>query len=377
MLRNIGYVIGGILFLLFLYYALFALPLAVQDAPQPDPNDPDQLGAVGEYLGYLVGVPAAIGGALAAVAIALNTDAVAKRQLQLEAAKYRDAKTEEIKVNIREFAEQLQHLRKNGTHLGIQIDKVRLRSASTAAFLAAVEEDEAACQAYARLEESFDDLSRAILKLASNEIVHACVEGQRESTRNKIRDAVQSFWGEKNKFDFNRDILDIREQIDFLRLQRNVKDAAAASLLMPPDSHTLDFLGAYIKIADCQDRLASELMMEQALHEGDELINFGIALIASLYQLLPSDQMITDTIARIYEIRDLKLRPVAPFKAREVYFSRTTLEVVNEAIDGGRLFLQVVSEDIVGGKGVSFHDEARVESRRAPRINRIAALMRR
>lgn len=363
MLRNVGYVIGGILFLLLLYYALLALPLVVQDAPRPDPNAPDQLvelqqlGAVGEYLGYLVGVPAAIGGALAAVAIALNTDSVAKRQLQLEAAKFRDGKTDEIKNNIRDFAERLQLVRKTGAQLVRRMERVRNNVSSTVELIDAVENDATVIESFERLNEAFDDLSRSILSLASNEIVHASVEGQRTATENKIRDAVKRFWGDQHVFDFERDILDIREKIDFLQQDRTIGDAAAAMLLMPAGFHTLDFLGAYIKLADKSDHLAVELLREQALRKDDELFNYGLALIASLYQLLPSDQTITDTITRIYKIRDLRLRPAAQFKAREVYFSRSTVEVVGQAIDGERLFLRVVSPDLLHHGAVNFHED--------------------
>jgi len=373
MLRNVGYVIGGILFLLLLYYALLALPLVVQDAPKPDPNTPAELGAVGEYLGYLVGVPAAIGGALAAVAIALNTDSVAKRQLQLEAAKFRDAKTDEIKNNIRDFAEKLQIVRKVGAQLARRIDRVRDGAASTTEFLVAAENDPPVIESFERLTEVFDDLSRSILSLASNEIVHASVEGQRGITHNKIRDAIKRFWGSQEAFEFDRDILDIRDKIDFLQQERTIADAAAAMLLMPPGFHTLDFLGAYIKLVDKEDRLATELLQKQLLRKDDELLNYGLALIAALYQLLPSDQTITDTITRIYKIRDLKLRPAAQFKAREVYFSRSTVDVVGQAIDGERLFLKINSSTVVNRGSVGF-DEAAIQPRKN-RVERMASAL--
>ena len=253
----------------------------------------------------------------------MNTDAVAKRQLQLEASKYRDYKTEEIKTNLKDFAEKLQGVRKIGAQLARRLERQRANAPTTAAFIAAASEEPTVIESFDKLTEAFDALSRSILQLASNEIVHAAVEGQRGATDNKIRAAIQGFWGDGHKFDFNRDILDIREQIDFLQQERTVEDAAAAFLLMPPDYHSLDFLGAVIKAADKDDQLATDRLKDQSLAEGDEILNYGLALVASLYQLLPSDQMISDTIARLYNIGDLRLRPAAQFKAREVYFSRS------------------------------------------------------
>ena len=379
MLRNVGYLIGGVLLLVLIYYVLLALPFLLQDRPQVDKNSEDflqQLGALGEYLGYIVGVPAAIGGALAAVAIALNTDSVARRQLQIEAAKYRDSKTDEIKTNLKDFAERLQAVRKTGAQLARRITRLRQHADTTTDLISLSAQDENVVESFDRLTEEFDSLSRSILSLASNEIVHACVEGQRTASRNKIREAVQGFWGNDTLFDFQRDILDIRDQLDFLQQDRTVEDAAAASLLMPPDYHTLDFLGAYIKIANRHDELGTDLLKQQSLREGDILINYGLALLASLYQLLPSDQMISDTITRLYKIRDVKLRPTSRFKAREVYFSRSTVEVVNQAIDGERLFLQVRSNDIVGGDGIGFHDASAPGARRTLVARMTGAMLR-
>lgn len=372
MLRNIGYVISFVLFLLFLYYVLFALPLAVQDAPHADSGTPEELGAIGEYLGYLVGVPAAIGGALAAVAIALNTDAVAKRQLQLEAAKYRDAKTDEIKDNIRDFAEKLQGVRRTGEQLARRIGRLRGDARSTAEFIELAAEDVRVNESFERITDHFDALSRSILNLASNEIIHACLESQRAATHNRIRDSIENFWGKSAKFGFERDILDIRDKIVFLQQDRTVEDAAAAMLLMPADFHTLDFIGAFIKIADRHDRLATELLQNQALGEGDELLNYGLALLAFLYQLLPSDQTISDTIARIYNIRDLRLRPAAKFKAREVYFSRSTVDVINQAIDGERLLYVVKSSNVVAEGSVGFRHDNISSKRRRPTVEKLA-----
>ena len=358
MLRNFGSWIAGVLFLLLVYYVILAVPLAMRDTPQLDGNSPQDLGAIGEYFGYLVGVPVAIGGALAAVLIALNTDQVAKRQLMLEAAKYRDQKTDEIKANIREFAMRLQAVRAIGDQLSRRISRLRPGANSTTALIEAAVGDESVIESHQALTVAFDELSRAILALASNEVVHACVEGQRSSTQNKIRSAIEAFWGKNEKFHFERSILDIRDRIEFLQQDRTVEDAAAAMMLMPADFHSVDFLGAYIKIADRNDRLATDLLKEQRLKVGDELLNYGLALLASLYQLLPSDSMISETIGRLYDIKDLKMRPTARFKAREIFFSRSTVEVVNQAIDGHRLFLKVKRPDVVSAGSIEFDDSA-------------------
>lgn len=369
-LRVIGSIIAVALMALFIYYLILELPGLYL---HPEEQDPTELGARGEYLGYLIGVPVAIGGALAAVLIALSTDQVARHQMLLAASDYRDKKMEAVKERVRDFAECLQRVRRTADLLSDDLYHLRVKAESTTEFLNAAQDSERCQDLHDRMMENLDELSRTILALSADEVVHAAVEQQRSSTDNKIRDRVSQFWGDYDTAALSRDILDIRDRIDQLVADNTVEDSAAAVMLMPPDYHSLDFLGAFIRVVDKDGRPAKALLRNQQLHPGDELMNYGLALLGALYQLLPSDMMISDAISSLYGIESMRRKATLQFKAREVYFSRTTLDVVNQVIDGERLFLKVISNNVVGEKAVRFlpSDEEPPRSRASRAIARL------